>query len=469
MKRNIQNISKDEENIKKLCMCCQEKTLAHVIHYFVKCGGANVTTNKGRTPLMFACRNKNWDNAKDIVAFLLSNGADYNVMYSLETNGISILHLAVWSSSLEVVQLLVNIGHPINPTSPDGIVKSPLSIVAERKDAESIRIARFLIENGADLSARNVYSQTPLFLACYTDAPIEMVKLLGPKGHPCINAADTQGVTPLYLAIERAIYGDEYVSYLMSAGASTAISIPGVERPYNILTLAFVRNRHLMRSVRPFVSPEHIQSLASLVLPVPKCMDVLGVMREAQNIHKKPFLVSNFRWALEIKAPPHQIWAILRMASPCLDGSHNDYFVALRNLAPTDERLWRLMAETMASGRHPMTGDTLLHSAVRGANLDILYSLQQQMTMCPFLLNHAGETPMDIARGLPQTIANKPLLISALQDYSAWKPTVVITNWYGPFFRARAKTFLLICRRLKLFPRDLVLMILGYLANTETV
>jgi hypothetical protein len=166
--------------------------------------------------------------------------------------------------------------------------------------------------------------------------------------------------------------------------------------------------------------------------------------------------------AVETRKSPKQLWAILRARLPCFDGSEDDYYRVLHEKgAPLV--IWREVAQLAAAGMHPVTGDTLLHNAVRSKDLaTLIYMLANQPKICPFYRNIANETPMDLARTL-----QFPEAVKALAKYSAWKPER--TDWYGPYFRMRAHTFLLVCKRLRVFPKDVVFLILERVASVEEV
>lgn len=103
-----------------------------------------------------------------IIDFLIENGAIVN--HAVKPGQFP-LHLAVWSGRVNVVESLINAGAHINAT--DGNLNTPLHY-ADEQDLEIYinyfnstaddfyAIAVLLIDNGADVNAKNVDGKTPL-------------------------------------------------------------------------------------------------------------------------------------------------------------------------------------------------------------------------------------------------------------------------------------------------------------------
>lgn len=429
---------------------CEKGTTKHVSEFLSVFSPNIVVGDFMQTPLMVACRNTNYSEAKEIVALLLSRGAFYNICCK---KGATSLHYASKYSSAEVVKLLLDAGHFIDPK--DYQDQTPLIITAGRKDSEALKIARLLVERGASLLSRDSIGCVPLHRAC-ASGTLEMVMLLGPKKHACINLVSAEGMTALMFSCLNAFHGVEIIPYLIRVGADTTVKFRG----RNALHIASGKNASLVKAIRPFMTPTQIEEARPTGIAIGN-QDILGILREMDY----PIRADMFKKSVGAKAETNLIWSILRMIPPCLDGSQNDFYSVLRELEPTNASLWNMVASVTSGGRHPITGDTILHASVRTGKSDTLGVILSRLPN-PFLRNIAGETPLDLALSLNTSEGRQMALI--LKAYSQWTPTLVRTEWYGPFFRKRAKTFLMVGKRLKI-QKDMVFVILRHLANLEYV
>ena len=152
--------------------------------------------NKGkRTPLYFVAET----DQTDIVAFLISKGDDVNVKDLL---GFTPLHIAAMMNRKEVVELLIDKGADVNAKDNEG--RTPLSWANQEGHDE---IVKFLIAKGADVSLH--------FAAGLGD--ITIVKSLIEDGAD-VNAKDERGQTPLHVAVARGHV--EVAELLINKGAN---------------------------------------------------------------------------------------------------------------------------------------------------------------------------------------------------------------------------------------------------------
>ena len=157
--------------------------------------------NKGTTALHWI-RNDNVEIAK----LLIENEADVNAKTkeyfktkfgkTTSSHTISIpdqstpLDLAILNEHIKTAKLLIDNGADIN--AKDNYGNTPLH------KTNNIEIAKTLIHNGADVNARNTYGNTPL----YKIEDIETIKLLVDNGAD-VNTKNKQGNTPLHYAGNR--------------------------------------------------------------------------------------------------------------------------------------------------------------------------------------------------------------------------------------------------------------------------
>lgn len=130
----------------------------------------------GLTPLMRACR---YNYGTEYVLLLLSNGADVNAMTDHRNDYRTVLHYAVLSGSLSLVNLLIKQGAKTDRLPPEGEADkpTPLHLAILRGDPA---IVRCLLEAGADIHRCSSIIGSPLHVACADNIPhrIEIMKVI---------------------------------------------------------------------------------------------------------------------------------------------------------------------------------------------------------------------------------------------------------------------------------------------------
>lgn len=129
----------------------------------------------GLTPLMRACR---YHYGTEQVLLLLSHGADVNAMTDHRNDYRTVLHYAVLSSSLALVNLLLKQGAKTDKLPPPGEADkpTPLHLAILRGDPA---IVRCLVEAGADIHRSSSIIGSPLHVACADNIPhrVEIMKV----------------------------------------------------------------------------------------------------------------------------------------------------------------------------------------------------------------------------------------------------------------------------------------------------
>ncbi len=175
-----------------------------------------------------------WDHNRDAIELLISKGADINAKNAYDYTP---LFFAMWENDRATLELLISKGANVNAEDKDGRTPYYWAVMQGRKDmveflptkgatpVSSIHLAaragdlakvRTLIEDGADVNAKDKASQTPLFWAVLADNN-DVAKFLIAKGAD-VNAKDALGRTPLnFLVYSRG--KRDMVELLISKGA----------------------------------------------------------------------------------------------------------------------------------------------------------------------------------------------------------------------------------------------------------
>ena len=174
---------------------------------------------------------------EDMVELLLARGANVN------TKGDPPLNLATSYRQWDISRLLVAHGADVNwrwPKDTHNPIRN-LTYLHNAVLANDMALAKFIIEHGADLNARNTYGgETALHLAVLENR-YSMVKLLVAKGAD-VNAKKTDnGETPLHFAAIKQHYAT--VKLLVAKGADVNAKTDDGRTPLDFSESPIHRNK----------------------------------------------------------------------------------------------------------------------------------------------------------------------------------------------------------------------------------
>lgn len=155
---------------------------------------------------------------------------------------------------------------------------------------------------------------------------------------------------------------------------------------------------------------------------------------------------------------PYTIWCTLQLTKG------NDYEMRLSPKTPFSNWYWlgsRFHSQQFSANQN----NTLLHLASihNTAALRVL----AKHDINPHLKDDAGKLAIDFVPAADKEAR------AFLLTYMQWRPTRIVTDWFGPYFSSRAKAFLCVCVRIdprgETIQRDVRHKIIRYMAANECV
>lgn len=193
----------------------------------VKAGADVNAPAQGLTPLMRAALDPSTAAAK--AEILLKAGADPNAR--TDTGQRSVLHLAVFGGSLDLIKMLLAAGADLEALDDYGrtpLVQACMSspLWPEGRQEELVRL---LLDSGAEVNPPptgipGLDPELPLVWAAFDCGP-EVVKMLLAAGCP-VNGAGPNGLTPLMTAAQ-GNFNPDTVTALLEAGADVTLRTTG--------------------------------------------------------------------------------------------------------------------------------------------------------------------------------------------------------------------------------------------------
>jgi ankyrin repeat protein len=456
-KQKVAEEEKQQETLnKEFLHACEYKTVVHVKAVLERGADLFHCDEEESNALHFACQNEDYAAGEEIVKYLIKKHKF--LLRGIDDEHWTALHYAARYSSAKICEILIDNGCDVN-----GLTKcldTPLTnCCGDRIDEEALKVAKLLIERGADLARKTENGFTTLHLACYMGSDDVVQLLIDAKAD--VNSQDENGYTPLICSVQNRNFGEKIIPILMQAGADVSMkTISGV----TAVSIAYMSGGgKMLKALAPFV-PEGCVELENN-FPVSDCPDPIGAMTEGLQFGGNPE-AGDFVLLAEGDDDPARCWAMLR-------NGEFDICKIFQTLSDSDNLdLWFYsVTELWQRGLalDVSTGETILNLAVRCKKLspeDKIKVVQHVMSFYinPLVLDN------DNKRAIAYCTKEEKELGHLLAHYQQWKPDKKVMDWYGPYCRRRLLAFLLVEKRLKLgFPRDLKNLILLYVAEREYV
>jgi len=173
---------------------------AEVARLLIRAGAVlDARTDDGKTPLQFVFDNPEMNESdRAALADLLASGSD--IVNSIDGNGLAPLHHAALLGNASVASILIERGAMIGARDAKG--NTALHLAAEAGTAAAAaEVASVLLAAGAAVNATNSVDVTPLHAAVLVDIPQELLVRLLVKSGANLSALDCLSQTPMRAAI----------------------------------------------------------------------------------------------------------------------------------------------------------------------------------------------------------------------------------------------------------------------------
>lgn len=302
-----------------------------------------------------------------------------------------------------------------------------------------------LLEHGVDINCTTTKGNTVLTTAAQYGSFEQVEFLVNHKAN--ISHANQHGVTPLMFACSNRKDYTRIIPFLIGKGASLYARDKCDRRP---LEWAFEWGSTVLELIIPYY-PFSLRGMSKAYL-MPSCADparclLVAIDKGCLKLQMTPLLSG-------VTLPMEQAWL-----SNIIVFNYEDHSGVEIGL-PKTLADWRYTIANFGSTRFIDAHDgTLLHAACEQNNLDAVKMIVARKAVNPYLRNRDYLTP--------DTFAKDPAIISLVCEYRKFKPTLQYADWLGPYFVKKAMALLLVNQRLRVFPNDIVLYILGWIAHLD--
>ena len=220
---NIDDNTLNDEQNTSLMIACDDGSLDMVKLLISRGADVNYENGRNRTPLILATESKSPYDFQ-MIDMLISEGADVN---KSTKNGNTVLLSATKYGDQNLMEYLVK----LPDINIDCIYNDGATPLMRASYFNYSDIASLLIENGANIEAKNIRNETALYIASFRGF-INVVKILVEKYKADINNPDCDGDTPLSVACyENQV---EIISYLLRNGANVNVHGVRLDTPLHV-------------------------------------------------------------------------------------------------------------------------------------------------------------------------------------------------------------------------------------------
>lgn len=301
-------------------------------------------------------------------------------------------------------------------------------------------ICLLLLEHGCNINHANFRGATALTLAAQFGT-FEQVQFLVDRGAK-ISHTNSAGVSPLMFACSNTEY-QQIIPFLIGKGASLHICDVENRKPFD---WAYQHGSAVLECILPYYSND-MQKLQKKkkVFFTSRCCDPLCcflALAATGYIDKKTEI------AVSDQKSSEDVWLHCFLSYNGLSSSD----------LPFTSIEWRYSIGHFGSRRYVKVDEgTLLHAACAANNLEAVQMIIRRNSVNPYLLNKYFLSA--------EALTSDPMIASLVQGYRMFRPTLQYVDWLGPYFVKKARALLLVNQRLRLFPKDIIIYILGWISH----
>jgi hypothetical protein len=331
---------------------------------------------------------------------------------------------------------------------------TPLGLICRNRfDDDAVRLASLLLDHGANIEqVCGEDYQTPLLFACgYGRA--DLVSLLLQRGAN-VKAVTFGKLNVLHRASQNGAFGKEMIPLLVKAGADVnAVDKFGSNGLSYATSTGYDFGKELLKYLPAGSKPSQIVISKS---------DPIGAMTLNRELGK---VILSSWFANNVDKAPEWAWALLRSGRLLFDESPDDVFNGLERC--NQVKLWIWASRESDMQRHPKTGETVLHLLARSdaltteQKLEVLAEVKKDFRN-PLIPNFKNERAVDLT--------SDPVLKAELLKYMEFQAEKMVMRWYGPVFRERVFTMLLVLKRLHVAAnKDIRKLLAKYMSKVEHI
>jgi ankyrin repeat protein len=186
----------------ELLYACMYKTRAEVKALLERGADLFCCNENEQNCLFTACWNEDYKAAEKIVAYLIKKQTEAVVSALVQKQEVFLqifdhqhwtaLHFAASCSIAKICAMLIDMGYDVNGRTDT--LLTPLIVCCTRSDEEAVKVAKLLIESGADLASKDDDGDTALHWACKKGVVQVVQILIDAKAD--VNAQNNKGITP---------------------------------------------------------------------------------------------------------------------------------------------------------------------------------------------------------------------------------------------------------------------------------